>query len=81
MKKRILLFLVLALIVVAAAFFIHQSVNCHFRPMTNFGVGRTVSLDMDLENAVTDGICIPSLQQTEEGDGLFHFGHLYPEGG
>lgn len=81
MKKRILLFLVLALIVVAAAFFIHQSVNCHFRPMTNFGVGRTVSLDMDLENAVTDGICIPSLQQTEEGDGLFHFRFIAPKKG
>ena len=81
MKKRIFLLLVVALIAMVAAFFIHQSVNCHFRPMTNFGVGRTISLDMDLENAVTNGICIPSLQQTEEGDGLFHFRFIAPKKG
>lgn len=62
MKKRILLIVILLLLALVAAFFIHQSVNSHFRPMTNYGCGRTVSLDMDLENAVTEGAEIPMLQ-------------------
>ena len=80
MKKRILLFVFFLLLAVAMAFFIHQSINCHFRPMTNFS-GRTVRLDMDLENAVTEGICLPSAKQTEEGDGLFHFRFIAPQKG
>ena len=79
MKKRILLLLTVALLALAAAFFIHQGINCHFRPMTNFGCGRTVSLDMDLENAVNDGIYIPSARQTD--DGLFHFRFIAPKSG
>lgn len=81
MKKRILLFVVLLLLALVAAFFIHQGVNCHFRPMTNFGAGRTVNLDMELENALTDGIYIPSTKQTDEGDGLFHFRFITPQKG
>ena len=81
MKKRVLLLVILLLLASVAAFFIHQSVNCHFRPMTNFGCGRTVSLDMDLENAVTDGIYIPSAKQTDPGDGLFHFRFIAPRKG
>ena len=81
MKKRVLLLVILLLLASVAAFFIHQSVNCHFRPMTNFGCGRTVSLDMDLENAVTDGIYIPSARQTDPGDGLFHFRFIAPRKG
>lgn len=79
MKKRVLLIVILLLLALVAAFLIHQSVNCHFRPMTNFGCGRTVSLDMDLENAVTDGIYIPSARQTD--DGLFHFRFIAPKKG
>ena len=60
MKKRLLLlFVILPLIAFAMVFVVHQSINCHFRPMTNFGFGRTVSMDMDLENAVNEGIIIP----------------------
>ena len=69
------------LLALVTAFLVHQSVNCHFRPMTNFGCGRTVSLDMDLERAVTDGIYIPSARQTEEGDGLLHFRFIAPKKG
>lgn len=58
MKKRVLLFVVV-LLAVAAVFFIHQRVNCHFRPLTNLGYGRTVRTDMDLTHAVDDGIYIP----------------------
>ena len=54
MKKRSLLGIILLLLGIAIAFFIHQGVNCHFRPMDNCK-GRTVRLDMDLEDAVTDG--------------------------
>ena len=73
MRKRVLLILILMLLAVAVAFFTHQGVNCHFRPMTNFGSGRTVSLDMDLENAVTDGIYLPSAQQDGAASFAFHF--------
>ena len=79
MKKRVLLFVILLLLALVVTFFIHQSVNCHFRPMTNFGCGRTVSLDMDLENAVTEGIAIPSVKQTN--DGLLHFRFIAPKKG
>ena len=44
-----------------------------FRPMSNFGHRRTVKLDMDLENAVLDGIVIPSANQCELGAFEFRF--------
>ncbi|MCR5013383.1 MAG: hypothetical protein K6A28_01265 [Bacteroidales bacterium] len=81
MKKRPLLILILALVAIAIAFFVHQGVNSHFRPMTNFDGGRTVHLDMDLENAVIDGIYLPSAQQTEEGTGTFNFRFIAPKKG
>ncbi|MBQ3710673.1 MAG: hypothetical protein II887_08215 [Bacteroidales bacterium] len=81
MKKRVLLVISAMLLVVVVVFFIHQHINCHFRPMTNFDCGRTVSLDMDLENAVTEGINIPSTKQTKEGDGMFHFRFIAPKKG
>ncbi len=81
MKKHALLFVIAVLLALVVAFFIHQGVNCHFRPMTNFGCGRTVSLDMDLEQAVTEGVCIPSVKQTKEEDGLFHFRFIAPRKG
>lgn len=82
MKKRFYMILVAAVLMAATiAFFIHQAVNCHFRPMTNFGPGRTVTLDMDLENAVTDGIYIPSARQTKQGEGVFTFRFIAPKKG
>ena len=81
MKKRPLLLITLLLLALATAFFIHQGVNCHFRPMTNFKTGRVVSLDMDLENAVIDGVVLPSAKQTNDGDGLFHFRFIAPKKG
>ncbi|MBP5573918.1 MAG: hypothetical protein J6X40_07110, partial [Bacteroidales bacterium] len=81
MKRRTPLILAIALISLAAAFFIRQGVNCHFRPMTNFKAGRTVCLDMDLENAVTDGIYLPSAKQTEKGEGVFSFRFIAPKKG
>lgn len=68
--------ILVVLLALVAAFFVHQAVNHHFRPMTNFDGRRTVSLDMDLENAVTDGIYIPSAKQTKEGEGVFTFRFL-----
>jgi len=38
-----------------------------FEPMSNFPQGDIVTLDMDMENAVTDGIVIPSKNQSPSG--------------
>jgi hypothetical protein len=80
MKKKTLIPL-LVLLGVVAAFFFRQCTSCHFRPMTNFGVGRTVHLDMDLENAVTDGIYLPSARQTKKGEEVFGFRFIAPKKG
>ena len=45
----------------------------YFRPLTNFGHSKTVTLDMDMDNAVLEGITLPSAQQTKDGSGLFDF--------
>ena len=45
----------------------------YFRPMSNFGRNKTVTLDMDMENAVIDGITLPSVKQTKDGSGMFNF--------
>ena len=45
----------------------------YFRPMSNFGRNKTVTLDMDMENAVLDGITLPSVAQTRDGSGMFEF--------
>ena len=81
MKKRSLLCVILLLLALAGTFFIRQSINSHFRPMTNFGMGRTVMLDMDLENAVIDGIYLPSKKQTDDGTGVFNFRFIAPKKG
>ena len=80
MKKRSLLLVILVLLAVAIVFFVHQGRNCHFRPMTNFK-GSMVRLDMDLDEAVTDGIYLPSARQTDDGSGCFHFRFIAPEKG
>ena len=77
MKKRVLLLVALSLLAAAIVFLIHQEVNCHFRPMTNFK-GSTVRLDMDLDDAVVDGIYLPSARQTDDGSGLFAFRFVAP---
>lgn len=40
--------------------------------MTNFS-GSTVRLDMDLDDAVVEGVCLPSAKQTNDGSGQFGF--------
>ena len=45
----------------------------YFRPMTNFGRSKTVTLDMDMDNAVLEGITLPSIKQTKDGSGMFDF--------
>ena len=45
----------------------------YFRPMSNFGHRRTVKLDMDMENAVLEGITLPSARQCELGAFEFKF--------
>ena len=45
----------------------------YFRPMSNFGRNKTVTLDMDMDNAVLEGITLPSVSQTKDGSGLFEF--------
>lgn len=81
MKKRALIVAVVILLAAVVSFFVHQRVNCHFRPMTNFGCSRTVCLDMDLENAILDGIYIPSAKQTGSGSGMFDFRFIAPKKG
>ena len=81
MKKRLFLSLIVILLMLVAVFFVRQSLTCHFRPMTNFGGGKTVMLDMDLDDAVVDGIYLPSLRQTEDGSGLFGFRFIAPRKG
>ena len=44
-----------------------------FNPMSNFGCSRRVTLDMDMDNAVVEGITLPSARQTKDGSGLFEF--------
>ena len=41
--------------------------------MSNFGRSRTVTLDMDMDNAVLEGITLPSIRQTKDGSGMFSF--------
>ena len=43
----------------------------YFRPMSNFGRNQTVTLDMDLDNAVIEGVTLPSVAQTKDGSGMF----------
>lgn len=81
MKKKLLLVVTLLLLAAAGSFLVRQSVNSHFRPMTNFGMGRTVTLDMDLENAVLDGVFLPSKKQTDDATGLFGFRFIAPKKG
>jgi len=45
----------------------------YFHPMSNFGHRRTVKLDMDMENAVLEGITLPSVNQCEQGAFEFKF--------
>lgn len=45
----------------------------YFRPMSNFGHRRTVKLDMDMENAVLEGITLPSANQCKSGEFEFRF--------
>lgn len=45
----------------------------YFNPMNNFGCSRTVKLDMDLENALSEGVAIPSASQCEQGAFQFKF--------
>ena len=33
----------------------------YFRPMSNFGCSRRVTMDMDMDNAVLEGITLPSV--------------------
>ena len=45
----------------------------YFRPMSNFGRNKTVTLDMDMDNAVIEGIALPSVKQTKDRSGMFSF--------
>lgn len=69
-KKSRLIFVLLALLLVILCFKQHK--NLFFNPMHNFK-GNVVTLDMDLSHAVTEGIEIPSISQTEDESGLFAF--------
>lgn len=45
----------------------------HFNPLSNFPEQDTISIDMDLENAILEGIVIPSARQVKEGCFVFSF--------
>lgn len=44
-----------------------------FNAITNFGSADTILLDMDLTDAYTQGICLPSARQTGDGGFIFSF--------
>ncbi len=44
-----------------------------FNAITNFGGTDTILLDMDLTDAYTQGICLPSARQTGDGGFIFSF--------
>ena len=67
MKRKIVWIALAALVIVGASLIITQNMKECFRPMANFEGGNTVSLDMDLDNAVLEGIFIPSAKQCESG--------------
>ena len=81
MKKRSLLLVAVILLVAVVVFFAFRNTNCRFRVMTNFDGVHTVCLDMDLENAILDGIYIPSARQTKDGSGMFDFSFTAPKKG
>ena len=81
MKKRSLLLVAVILLAAIVAFFAIRNADCRFQVMTNFDGGRTVCLDMDLENAILDGIYIPSARQTKDGSGMFGFSFTAPKKG
>ena len=45
----------------------------YFNPMSNFGCSRRVTMEMDMDNAVLEGVTLPSAKQTKDGSGLFTF--------
>lgn len=69
MKRKRKKYLWLLIIVLA---FLLLRTN-YFRPMSNFGHRRTVRLDMDMENAVLEGITLPSANQCASGTFEFKF--------
>ena len=44
-----------------------------FNAITNFGEADTILLDMDLQDAYTQGISLPSARQTSDGGFIFSF--------
>lgn len=74
--KKIIGFFVAAIVIIAAVIFaIRQNANLLFNPMSNFS-GKTVSIDMDMGNAIVEGITIPSAAQTKNGESAFSFSFL-----
>ena len=47
--------------------------EAQFNAITNFGQADTITLDMDLHNAYTQGISLPSDRQTDDGGFIFSF--------
>jgi len=70
-KKRRYWWLLLLLVPFMPVLFFLRT-NC-FCPMSNFGHRGTVKLDMDLENAVLEGIVLPSSKQCDLGAFEFSF--------
>ena len=56
-----------------------KNVIKNFDPLTNMGMNDTVVLSMDLDNAIVNGIIIPSAQQTGNGYFTFSFEVEKPE--
>ena len=47
--------------------------EAQFNAITNFGSADTILLDMDLQDAYTQGVCLPSARQTDDGGFIFSF--------
>lgn len=70
MKKLGLIILSICLLSLVSC---KQNTISTFNPMVNFSNEDTIRLDMDLENAVIEGIVIPSTKQVNNGHFVFEY--------
>ena len=75
-RKSIVTISLLSVLLLITVFSVFRFPLSVFRPLSNFGPGRTICLDMDMDNAVLEGITLPSAKQTASGSGLFEFRFL-----
>ncbi|MCQ2958680.1 MAG: hypothetical protein MJ198_00630 [Bacteroidales bacterium] len=70
---RVLKFLLISIVTSVVFLACNQKKAEFFNPMTNMSGNDTICFDMDLENAVIEGIVMPSKKQTPSGFFTFSF--------